>query len=484
MLNNRKDVFAIAALFVALLISAGTVRAQSASNPEPAPEMRTIHLVVEKGAPMWLALDKALPAKHAGEPVEAQLIEPLYAFDRVVVPAGSQVLGRVTEVTPVSGNVRRRAILAGDFTPLREAHITFDTLVLKDGTRLPLQTKVSAGLPEVVKLESQSSDSKKHQSQVSEMKDQARQEIEARKREAMAVLKEPDKMDRAKAAVKARALAMLPYHSQTMPVGTRFDAELLAPLDFGTVKCAAQALVKIGSPEPPVGVLYARLITPLSSATAHQGKPVEAVVSQPMFTPKHELLFPVGSRMQGTVTQAQPARRMARSGSLRFTFRSIRPPSGVVQSVQGNLSAIAAERDSHIKLDSEGGAHATHPKTGYILPALDVVLASSTLDGLDHKAHLEHRHGYDGPDAGRGATGGIGFGLIGSIAAMSSHYAATVFGFYGAAWGVYSKVVARGTDVVFPIDTPMEITLGAHAGPPATPQPVPAASAGNSPATK
>src|SRR5579859_1879079 len=76
-------------------------------------EMRTIRLVVEQGAPMWLALAKPLPARRAGVTVEARLIEPLYAFDRVVVPTGTQVLGRVTRVEPVSRQARTRAILAG-----------------------------------------------------------------------------------------------------------------------------------------------------------------------------------------------------------------------------------------------------------------------------------------------------------------------------------------------------------------------------------
>lgn len=451
--------------------SAGGVRGQA----DPPANLRSIHLVVDQGAPMWLALEKRLPAKQAGEPVEARLVEPLYAFDRMVVPSGSKVLGRVSKVEPVSRQKRTRAILAGDFTPLREAQIEFDTLVLTDGTRLPLKTKVSAGLPEVVHLESASDESKKHKSQAAEMAGMAKEEIRARRQEAMDAIKSPGKVDRLKATIKARAVAMLPYHSQTMPVGTRFSAVLLAPLDFGTVTCPAEDLIRVGSSDSPVGTVHARLTTPLSSATAQRGKPVEAVVSQPMFSSDHHLVLPVGSRLEGTVLQADPARRFDRNGSLRFTFRRIVPPSGVVQTVEGNLSGVAAERDSHIKLDAEGGAHATHPKTGYVLPLLDVMLASSTLDGLDHHDHLEHRHGYDGPDAGRGTTGGIGFGLIGTVAAMSSHIAATGFGFYGAAWGVYSKFIARGTEVVFPMDTPMEISLGSHGkpakGPLATAQP-------------
>jgi hypothetical protein len=429
-----------------------------AQSDAPA-EVETIRLVVEKGAPLWLALAKPLPAKHAGETVEARLVEPIYAFDRIVVPAGTQVLGHVTKVKPVPHRVRERAILAGDFTPLRDAQIEFDTLVFKDGKRVPMRTKVSAGLPDVVHLQSASPAAQKHKSEATQVADLARQEIKARRQEAMDAIKGPGKMKR----IKTRALAMLPYHSQTMPVGTRFDAELLAPLDFGTATCPAQDLVKIGSSEPPVGVVHARLITPLSSATAHRGKPVEAIISRPLYTADHHLILPVGSRLEGTVLQATPARRMNRTGSLRFTFHRAVPPSGMAQTVEGNLSGVAASREDHIKLDAEGGAHATHPKSGYVLPVLDVMLASSTLDGLDHHAHLEHRH-YDGPNPDRAATGGIGFGLIGAVAALSSHIAATGFGFWGAGWGVYNRFIARGTEVVFPLDTPMEITLGSHGG--------------------
>jgi len=445
-------------------LACGQTETSGATQAVPLADMRTIRLVVDKGAPMWLALAKPLPARRAGEPVEARLIEPLYAFDRVVVPAGTQVLGRVTKVEPVSRRVRTRAILAGDFTPLREAQIEFDTLVFKDGKRLPVQTKVSAGLPDVVHLESQFAESKKHQSQTQQITELARQEIKARRQEAIDIIKSPGKMDRVKATVKARALAMLPYHSQTMPVGTRFIADLLAPLDFGTMLFPALDLVKIGSSESPVGIVHARLVTPLSSATAQRAKPVEAILSQPMYTSDHHLILPVGSRLEGIVLQAQPARRFDRNGSLRFTFRRIVPPSGIAQSVEGNLTGVAANRASHIKLDAEGGAHATTPKSSYVLPLLDVMLASSTVDGLDAKAGYQHDGARNSPS--RAGTGGIGFGLIGTVAALSSRVAATTFGFYGAAWGVYSRFIARGDEVVFAMDTPMEITLGSHSGPP------------------
>jgi len=44
-----------------------------------------------------------------------------------------------------------------------------------------------------------------------------------------------------------------------------------------------------------------------------------------------------------------------------------------------------------------------------------------------------------------------------------------VLAFYGAGWFVYSQLIARGRDVVFTRDTPMETHFGTHQGPFACP---------------
>lgn len=63
--------------------------------------------------------------------------------------------------------------------------------------------------------------------------------------------------------------------------------------------------------------------------------------------------------------------------------------------------------------------------------------------------------------------GGAGFGLVGSVIGMLAHYRpiSAGFAFYGAGLSVYTHVVARGNDVVFAKNTPMEIRFGTHAGP-------------------
>src|ERR1700730_6896268 len=72
-----------------------------------------IALTVPSGAPVRVYLTKRI-SKRAGAPVEAKLVEPLYAFDREVVGAGATVLGRVSRVQPVSKWRRASAMMNGD----------------------------------------------------------------------------------------------------------------------------------------------------------------------------------------------------------------------------------------------------------------------------------------------------------------------------------------------------------------------------------
>lgn len=69
--------------------------------------------------------------------------------------------------------------------------------------------------------------------------------------------------------------------------------------------------------------------------------------------------------------------------------------------------------------------------------------------------------------AGGFVRGGAALGLVGSVAGLLAHYrpVSAIFAFYGAGWPVYSHIVTRGTDVVFPQNTPMEIRFGNRESP-------------------
>ena len=55
------------------------------------------------------------------------------------------VTGKVSQVEPVRKLLRFRAIVNGDFTPLRNAQVEFDTLTLPDGIKRELHTVAVMG---------------------------------------------------------------------------------------------------------------------------------------------------------------------------------------------------------------------------------------------------------------------------------------------------------------------------------------------------
>ena len=457
-MNTRMRLYRLGALLALCSLVGRVILGQEGPSGS-----ETIPLIVQAGVPLHVVLKAAVPIKHPGAPVEASVVEPVYVFDRMVVPAGSQVLGHVAQVEGLSRKQRVLAIADGNFTPLRQAHVAFDTLVLKDGARLALQTVVSQGPPTMVRLSA--GDQSKQKGRLSHAVQQARQEAKAREQAALNEVRPPGKMQRLKAVI----VAELPYHKQALPVGTHFTAELKAPLQLGQEDRWPQELEKVGSEIPAGSVVRVRLVTALSSATDHQGSAVQAVVSEPVFSSDHKLILPEGARLEGVVTQALPARRLGRNGQLRFTFRRIELSTGAPRKVEASLQAVDAAAGAHVELDAEGGAHAVTPKTKFIAPAIDVLLATSSLDGLDPHNHrrIEAGLGPQGPDVAGGAIrGGAGLGLVGAVIGLAAHYRpiGASFAFYGAGWLVYTHVVARGNEVVFPKNAHMEIRFGTHEG--------------------
>src|SRR5579863_2053937 len=71
--------------------------ASVASPASPAPpganEAAPVALTVPQGVPLHLSLTRKVPIKQAGVAVEGQVVEPVYVFDHLVIPAGSRVTG-------------------------------------------------------------------------------------------------------------------------------------------------------------------------------------------------------------------------------------------------------------------------------------------------------------------------------------------------------------------------------------------------------
>jgi hypothetical protein len=408
-------------------------------------------------------LDREVRIRGVGQSVEGKIAEPVYAFDKLVVPAGSEVRGTVAEIEGVSKTKRTIAALNANFSPSREVRIHFDELVLADGRHVPLQTVVSPGsngVLQFVPANHKEKAGKKDEAKnpVSREVSEARQEI---KSEWDAVKRQIDELRKIHRLERV-AVAQLPYHPQYMNAGTGFNAELQRPLDFGTESLNLESLSTIGTPPPSGSAVHALLVTPLTSASTRRGDPVEAVISQPLFASDH-LFLPQGSRIRGSVTQVRPARRLGRNGQLRIVFRQVIPPNGIEEKVEASLEGVDVAKGEHLRLDSEGGAQVTTPRTRYLTTTISVALAAASTGG-DHEDRV---HGGADPGAGA-ANGASGFRFLGTIVGVLAHSRVVTsgFGFYGAAISVYSHFLARGRDVVYPKDMSMMIGLGSRDIPP------------------
>ena len=449
-----------------IFLSAGLMFGQSdtpAVSETGARTLAAIPLEVPAGTPLPVVLDKEVRIQKSGQPIHGKIAEPVYAFDRLVVPAGSEVTGSVTRIAGVPAMKRTMAALDANFSPTREVEINFDQLVLPDGRRVPLHTQVSPASQGVLQFATETKNQNKENKdnaakklaarKASETKKEISREWDAAKEQVTA----PGKMHR----LKRLAIAQLPFHPQYFDLGTRFNAELVEPLNFGTEEMTPEKVHMVGTPPAEGSIIHALLKTPLSSASVLKGDAVEAVMTEPLIT-NSQLILPEGTLLKGSVLQVQRARRLHRNGQLRIVFHEIAPPKSAEQHVEASLEGVEVKDDQHLSLDSEGGAQTTTPKTRYLTTGISLALAASSLApdadaGRDAQASVG--------ETGKGALNGAsGFRVIGFItgALVHSRALASSFGVYGASMSVYDHFLSRGLDVVYPKDTAMAIGFGAR----------------------
>jgi hypothetical protein len=198
--------------------------------------------------------------------------------------------------------------------------------------------------------------------------------------------------------------------------------------------------------------VHARLVTALSSATTQKGEDVEAIVSRPLFD-GDRLIIPQGASLKGLVVQVEPARHLNHNGELRFVFHDLVLPNGLDQKVDAILQGVQAGKADAIKLDTEGGAQASTPKTRYLSTAVSIGLAAAA---------------HENEPFNRAEGGAGGFKLVGIAmgVAIRSQPLGLAMGAVGASKSIYVHFIGRGHDVSFPKNTALEIGIGTH--PPAT----------------
>jgi hypothetical protein len=461
--------FRCRAIVAAMLLFNATMAVHAAA----AADDPSITLVVAAGRPLRVRVTERITIKAVGQTVTGIVVDPVYAYDRIVIPAGASVTGRIVALESPSRWSRARTMLAGDFTPRRTPTVRFDTLILDDGKTMPIATAIETGRERLTlsttTAEKKSGAVDRGKEAVADRTKEAisgvKQRVEAVKQRvagAITTVKAPGKMQRLKEA----AINQLPYHPQYLQAGTLYTADLIEPIAFGEV-AAAERFVPDGVPAP-ASVLTARLVTPLDSAKVSKGAPMQAVVTEPVFSADHMLIFPEGTTLDGEVTFVKRASSLHRNGQLRFLIERVRVPEQASRTLLASLYAIEAKQDDRLVVDDEGGASATNSKTRFIAPALALASLRAATD--EHHRRFDNDADDNEPVTGRGNIGGrgvagwLGFGALGAAVGQISRPVAVALGVWGAARTMYSNVLGKGRDVVFPENTLIQVQLSPVAG--------------------
>jgi hypothetical protein len=423
-----------------------------AEGPEtPQPIIKeNIDLTVPKGAALHVVLDREIRVQKVGQPIHGHLIEPVYTFDKLVLPVGTEVTGQLSEIESVSAGRRTLAALDANFTPTRVITVEFSELSLADGRHIPIHTSVVPGSGQVIRFVTAAENRKKKgvKDAVTEKERRAKQEARRQFDSAMQQVKEPGKLHR----VKRYAVAQLPVHPQYIDAGTVYFAELGKPLEFGSEPLTPELAASINSEIPEGTMVHAQLMTLLNSASTQKGFEVEAMLSRPLVN-DGKLILPQGSVLKGSVVQVQPARHWKHNGQLRFVFRDLVLPNGVESKVEAMLQGVQSDTAANLQLDAEGGAETKTSRTRYLRSGIAVGLAAAT---------------HENETLNRAEGGAGGFKLVGIVigAAAHSQPLAIAMGAFGASRSIYNNFMARGTEVVFAKHTAMEIGVDTRSAAP------------------
>ena len=413
------DVSWILLSYAVLGITAIPARAQDR------PEGETV--VIESGQDFRAALEKGVRLKKVGQPITAKLLEPVYAGENLAIPAGSMVKGHVSAISTAPMRKRAGRMLGGDFTPPKTAHVSFDQLVLSDGTTVPIHTESSVGLGRVTN---------------SRYLPAAERPGAFKKLKGAATtpFREPHKLQRLGEAV----VTSLPYHPNYIDQGTVFDAALLEPVSVSLSGEPNRVPAQLAS-----DFLHLHLLTPIHSNTSAAGAPIEAVVSEPYYQGDHQLIYPAGTRITGTVQKASSTGWMKKNGSVIFAFRSISMPDGTTKEIHSTVGGIQAESSEGLEVGKEGEIKATTSNLARILAPVSLIGPSRAVADNSQVKTAWSRSG----------EGRNGFGLLGAGAAQASAGTAIGFGYFGAAKKLYSAFIAKGSSVELPAYTPIALRL-------------------------
>jgi type IV secretory pathway VirB10-like protein len=410
----------ISSIVISCSVLAASMSLAAAQDAQP--PQNTI--VVEAGNDLRCRLEKGLRITQAGEPITTRLVEPVYAGTTIAIPEGSTIKGHVSSIS--SAPRRKGQLLRGDFTPPRAAHVTFDNITFPDGTAVPIHTDTTIGVSDV--------------KMARYLPKSQRPGVRQKMKDATKPFFEPNKRQRLSQA----AVTSLPYHPEYLSQGTIFDATLLDAIGTPSPIDQAETRSLLGD-----SYLRVRLLTPLNSGMSSAGSAVEALVPRPYYNQEHVLLYPAGTKLEGTVTRAIAAGWMKKNGDLLFSFHSALTPDGTTTALAATVAGIEAPGGQRLAVGQEGHVKATTSTFSRLRAPISLIGPSRAVadSSVDKTAWS------------RAGEGNKGFGLLGAGAAQASASTAIGFGYFGGAMNIYDAFFARGSDVELPVHTPVILRI-------------------------
>jgi len=403
------------------LFLAASATFTTAQEVRPSPNT----VVVGSGNDLRCRLEKGLRITKPGEPITAKLVEPVYAGVTLAIPEGSTIEGHVSSVSTAPLKKRAGRILRGDFTPPRTAKVTFDHVILPDGTAVQIHTDTTVGIRDMQTAQY--------------LPKSQRPGIHQKMKDAAKPLSGPNKLQRLRQA----AITSLPYHPEYLDQGTIFDATLLDPIRTRTPLEPTEI-------HPPLddSYLHLRLLTPLMSEMIARGAAIEAAVSRPYYNSDHVLLYPAGTKLEGTVTKAVAAGWMKKNGELLFAFHSAQTPDGTTTDMIATVAGIQAG-GQQLAVGQEGNVRATTSLFSRLRAPVSLIGPSRAVADMS----------VDKTAWSRAGEGSKGFGLLGAGAAQASAATAIGFGYFGGAVKMYDAFLAKGSNVDLPVNTPILLRI-------------------------
>lgn len=376
-------------------------------------------VVVSSGSDLRCRLDKGLRLTRVGEPIAARLTDPVYVGTTLVIPKGAIINGHVSSISKAPWNKRTGRLVRGDLTPPKSATVTFDRVMLFDGTGLEVHTDPSIGIAGIRTTRY--------------MPESERPGMRQKVRDALQKFSAPNKLQRVSEAV----LKTLPYHPEYLEEGTIFDATLIEPAEI--------ALSAQPTPMPGDRYLHLRLQTAVNSEVIASGTSIQAIVSEPYYDSDRILLYSAGTKLAGTVSKVSSAGWMKKNGGLLFSFDSAQTPDGTANKLSATVVAVQIAGGERFSVGETGDVKGTTSRLDQLRAPLSFVGPAIAIADPSLKQTA----------FSRGKLGLAGLGLLGAGASQASTETAAGFGYFGAVKRTYEAFIGKGLDVDLPVNTPI-----------------------------